>query len=72
MRRILFSIGRSVLLALSAALGYALVYVPLMTAFFDKENPLAFFLILALSITAAFQLARLADSKLPRLVTEQG
>ncbi|WP_428304504.1 hypothetical protein [Lacipirellula sp.] len=63
--RLFYSAVRIIALSLAAAIGYVAVYVPLMNLFFRKE-PVGFLAILALSITAAFKCAQLADKLLPR------
>ena len=70
--RAAFDVLRIVLLAVSAAVGYVSVYVPLMELFFDKRVPFVFLLILLLSITASWMLARIADKRLPRLPEPAG
>lgn len=61
-----YKILRIALLCLAACAGYVAVYIPLMILFFDKRVPLIFWLILALSLSTAAALARLADRWLPK------
>jgi hypothetical protein len=63
--RTVFTVARIALLALAAVVGYVAVYVPLMVLLFDKRVPLIFFLIVALSLSAAAALARWADKHIP-------
>lgn len=66
MQRLMGNAMRVVALAAITAIGFAIVYIPLMNLFFDKRIGYVYFPIVAASIFAAYWLAKQADAHLPR------
>jgi hypothetical protein len=64
--RLFYTTARICALCFAAAVGYVVVYIPLMELVWDKGYPPSFPLILAASLAAAAAFARFADLRLPK------